>query len=162
MTDRLEKIDELRRRANVSYEEAKAALEMFNDDMVEALVFLERQKKVNSGCCHEEKNSFGNKIKEMIKKGNNTNFMVKKEEKVVLSIPVTGATIITVVAPYVTVGGLLVAFCTGHRVKFQGEKGECTQANNIFDKVADTVDSVKKDFTTEKKCENHNDNPNNM
>ncbi|EQB88870.1 hypothetical protein M918_22970 [Clostridium sp. BL8] len=45
MTVRLENIDEVRRRANVSYEDAKAALEMCNDDLVEALVYLERQKK---------------------------------------------------------------------------------------------------------------------
>ncbi|MPM67630.1 hypothetical protein SDC9_114554 [bioreactor metagenome] len=141
----------------MSYEEAKAALEICNDDLVEALVYLERQKKINTNTCYGEETSFGTKVKELIKKGNNTKFMVKKKEDVVLSMPVTGATIITVIAPYVTVGGLLVAFFTGHRVKFQGKNGECTGVNSVFDKVANTVDNVKKDFTEEK---NHREETN--
>ncbi|EQB88026.1 hypothetical protein M918_05970 [Clostridium sp. BL8] len=43
-----------------------------------------------------------------------------------------------------------MAFFTGHRVKFQGKNGECTGVNSVFDKVANTVDNVKKDFTEEK------------
>jgi hypothetical protein len=161
MTDRLEKIDELRRRANVGYEDAKAALEMHNDDMVEALVYLERQKKFNSNASYENKPSLWDKFKALVKKGNNSRFMLKKRDNVVLSMPVTAAVIITVIAPYLTVIGLLIAFFTGHRVKFQGEKGECSGVNSIFDKVADTVDNVKKDFTEEKQCENDINNQNN-
>ncbi|WP_017413840.1 DUF4342 domain-containing protein [Clostridium tunisiense] len=162
MTVRLENIDEVRRRANVSYEDAKAALEMCNDDLVEALVYLERQKKFKTNSCCGEETSFGTKVKELIKKGNNTKFMVKKKEDVVLSMPVTGATIITVIAPYVTVGGLLVAFFTGHRIKFQGKNGDCTGVNSVFDKVANTVDNVKKDFTEEKSHREETNQENNI
>ena len=43
----LEQIDFLRERANVSYREAKEALEETGGDIVEALVMLERQNKVS-------------------------------------------------------------------------------------------------------------------
>ena len=43
METTLEKIDEVRKRANVSYGEAKEALESCNGDVVEALIYLEKE-----------------------------------------------------------------------------------------------------------------------
>ena len=40
--DNLEKVDKLRERANVSYEEAKAALEANGWDLLDAMVYLEK------------------------------------------------------------------------------------------------------------------------
>ncbi len=51
----LEQIDLLRKRANVSYEEAKEVLEKFDGDIIEALVYLEKNKKVNEDFCCESK-----------------------------------------------------------------------------------------------------------
>lgn len=42
----LEQVEKLREKANVSYDEAKAALEAANGDMLEALINLEKQGKV--------------------------------------------------------------------------------------------------------------------
>ena len=44
-----EKIEALRAKANVSFEEAKNAMEACNYDMLEAMAYPERQGKVNSG-----------------------------------------------------------------------------------------------------------------
>ena len=44
--DKLEKIDRLRERANVTYEEAKEALEQADDDLLDAMVLLEKAGKV--------------------------------------------------------------------------------------------------------------------
>ena len=43
--DRLEKAERLREHANVSYEEAKAALDQTDGDLLEAMVLLEKQGK---------------------------------------------------------------------------------------------------------------------
>ena len=43
--DQLEKVDKLRERANVSYEEAKEALEASNWDLLDAMVYLEKHGK---------------------------------------------------------------------------------------------------------------------
>lgn len=43
----MEHVEKLRERANVSYTEAKAALDACGDDLLEALLYLERQGKVN-------------------------------------------------------------------------------------------------------------------
>jgi hypothetical protein len=44
----LEQVEKLREKANVSYDEAKAALEATNGDMLEALIYLEKQGKVSA------------------------------------------------------------------------------------------------------------------
>ena len=44
--DTLEKIDRLRERANVTYEEARDALAQSGDDLLDAIVLLEKQGKV--------------------------------------------------------------------------------------------------------------------
>ncbi len=44
--EQLEKVEKLRQRANVSYEEAKEALEASGWDLLDAMVYLEKQGKV--------------------------------------------------------------------------------------------------------------------
>jgi hypothetical protein len=44
----LEQVEKLRERANVSYDEAKAALEATGGDLLEALIYLEKQGKVKA------------------------------------------------------------------------------------------------------------------
>lgn len=48
MAERLEQIERLRQKANVTYEEARSALDAANGDILEALIILERQGKVQS------------------------------------------------------------------------------------------------------------------
>jgi hypothetical protein len=43
----LEQVEDLRKRANVSYEEAKKALEEADGDILEAIIILERQNKID-------------------------------------------------------------------------------------------------------------------
>ena len=42
----LEKVDAIRERINVSYEKAKEALEIAEGDVLEALIYLEKDKKL--------------------------------------------------------------------------------------------------------------------
>lgn len=144
MSVRLENIDELRRRANVSYEDAKEALEKCNDDIVEALVYLEKQNKIKPNQNTSEKCSFWSKVKAVIRKGNNTKFIIRKKDNVVVSMPVTAAVIIGLLAFHITAIVLIILLLTGHRIKFEGKNGECKQVNDILDKVSNSVDSVKK------------------
>ena len=53
--DRFEKIEQLRARADVSYEEAKTALEQANDDLVDAILILEKQGKIRNPQAEAEK-----------------------------------------------------------------------------------------------------------
>ena len=44
--DNFEKVEKLREKANVTYEEAKTALENSNWDMLDAMIYLEKNGKV--------------------------------------------------------------------------------------------------------------------
>ena len=58
-----EKVEKLRERANVSYEEAKNALERSNGDMLDAMILLERESnisrcvRINSGYTGENEST---------------------------------------------------------------------------------------------------------
>ncbi len=46
--DTFEKVEKLREKANVTFEEAKAALEEANGDLLDAMILLERQGKADA------------------------------------------------------------------------------------------------------------------
>lgn len=149
MTTKLEQIDLLRKRANVTYEEAADALEKCNNDMVEALIYLERNHKVRAQAGNRSEEGYGiiRAIKNLIKKGNRTKFAISKRGQVVLGIPVTAAVIITLIAPYLTLAGLIIALFTDHRLQFIKENGEDMEVNKVFDKAAVVVNDVKNKLT---------------
>lgn len=147
MNATLEKIDEVRKRANVSYGVAKEALESCNGDVVEAIIYLENQKKSTGTKVKydgDKAASFFNKLGELIEKGNRTRIVISRNEEVLISIPVTIAILITVLAPYVTVVGLLIALFTGHRVKVQGSGENCDKVNEELNKVSKVVEDIGK------------------
>lgn len=47
--ENFEKVEALRKKANVSFEDAKEAMEACNYDMLDAIVYLEKKGKVNEG-----------------------------------------------------------------------------------------------------------------
>lgn len=146
---KIEQIDQLRERAHVSYEEAKEALEKCNEDIVEALIYLEKNQKIKAqtGCTAKSGSDFGNAVKNIIHKGNSTKLVISKGEKEVMRTPVTLAAVITVVAPYLAVGGAAVGLFTGYKAKFVKKDGSEPEVNKVVNKVSDAVDAAKKKFT---------------
>ena len=120
-----ETVEELVRRAHVTYAEAKDALETCDWDITEAIILLEKQGKLNSDNRNftSGSNSFAGSsssssgsgfsfdkekfkktasdcaegIRETVDKGNKTYFEIMKDGRVCVSIPVTAAVIIGIV-----------------------------------------------------------------
>lgn len=141
----LEQIDVLRQRANVSYEEAKEALEKSNGDMVEAMIYLEKNNKVKKGHCHSHchgENGFINTVKNLVKKGQETKFVMKKDDKTVIDVPVNALVLTTAVAAPVTIGGVVVGLFTNHKIKFVKPDGGDMEVNKVFDKVSSAVSNI--------------------
>lgn len=150
MSINLEQIDLLRERTGVSYNDAKEALEKTNYDLVEALVYIEKThniKTTKKACCDSD---IIPRLKSLIKKGNETRFIVKKKENVVMNLPVTIAGITTIVAFPVAVTGALLALVTNHKFKLEKADGEDVKANIIFDKMSSAVNNVKDEFSQQK------------
>lgn len=139
----LEQIDELRRRANVGYEEAKDALERCNGDIVEALIYLERNNKAKGGSYNNSGYGFMESVKKLVKQGQETRFVIRKKENTVLNVPVNAVLLTTVVMPPLTVVGGAAALFTGHRIRFERPSGCDMEINRVMDKVADAADNMK-------------------
>ncbi|MDT8716794.1 DUF4342 domain-containing protein [Clostridium sp. 19966] len=146
MSTMLESIDELRKRTNVSYEDAKEALEKSNGDIVEAIVYLEKQNKIKNPQETTKDYSLWTSIKGIITKGNTTKFIIKKKEDIRLNISVTLAVILAIIAPHAAVLSILLAFITGHKIRFQGKENEYEKLNKSLTKISDSISSTGKDL----------------
>ncbi|MFW5979767.1 MAG: DUF4342 domain-containing protein [Halanaerobiales bacterium] len=120
--DKLEKIDLIKERFNVSYEEADIALEESDGDLVSALISLENQKQEKD---REDKTEYKvkgqeliEKIKELIKKGNIKKITVRNEQgETVLEIPVTAGVVGLVLFPYIGILAGLAAMLKEYKLE---------------------------------------------
>lgn len=145
----LEKIDELRERTQLSYKEAKEVLEKFDGDVVEALIYLEDENK--TGKINKTVDSVIDTVKELIRAGNVNKIILKKDDEVMMNIPVTIGAIGAYLAPTLTIlsfTGALVTKCSLEVIKEDGQVINITNfADETFDKVKrvaeDTFEKVK-------------------
>ncbi|NLW08158.1 MAG: DUF4342 domain-containing protein [Clostridia bacterium] len=86
----LEKIDELRKRLNLSYREAREALQQANGDLLEALIQKETANKKDVQSELEKWSStLVEKVRTILHQGNVTRIKIKKEGKTVAELPAT-------------------------------------------------------------------------
>ncbi len=127
----IEKIDIVVSRTNASYKLAKEALEKTNGDVVEAIVLLEEEE--NSEDLSKKGEDLVDKIKEMIKEGNVTKIIVKKDDKIILNIPVTLAAAGAIIAVQAALLGLGLALLTKCTIEIVKEDGEVVSINDSID-----------------------------
>ncbi len=153
MSINLEQIDELRKRANVSYEDAKNALEQNSGDLIAALVYLEKQNKIKPEEIPSRESKFFKTVKKLIKKGNETKIIVKKDDNVVLNISVTLGIIISIAVTPLTIVAIILALVTNHKIRIQKKNSEDLEVNKVFDKMSLAINKVTTKITEEMKTE---------
>lgn len=131
----LEQIDLIMQRANVSYAEAKAALEQTNGDILEALLLLEQGEKIKTQ--KAPVHHTGEKINSFINKLNATSFIMKKGERTFVDVPLSVAIITIILCFHVSVVTLVLSLIFGIKIKIKGE-------NEIAEKINSTLDSFNK------------------
>lgn len=167
----LEKIDIIRERVDATYEEAKEALEACNGNIVDALIYIEKSRRSAKDEVYTSKDEFITWLKDLVKKGNVTRIKIKKDDKVVVDIPVTAgiaAGIFTAIAWAPLLGiGFLTAVFTKVTVEITKDDGSVeivnkiikTTANDIKEKVSDIASDVKEKIKVKKnKDEEDQDN----
>ena len=137
----LEKIELVKDRTGVTYAEAKEALETAEGSVVDAIIAIE--ETVNSG---KKGRGFGKKgealfgsLKKLIKKGNVARIQVKRDEELVLNVPVNAGIVGAVIAPIASVIGVVAAFgfkCTIEVIKEDGT------IIDVSDAVTDAMGTV--------------------
>ena len=131
----LEQIDLIMQRANVSYAEAKEALEQCNGDVVEALLYLEKAERIQPQ--NQSTASSGDKVTSVINKLNATKFIMKKKERTYVNVPLSVALIAIILCFHVSIIGSVIALILGVRISIIGE-------NDIANKINSTIDEFKR------------------
>lgn len=135
--DHLEMTEQLRGKANVSYEEARDALEQNGWDMLEAMVVLEKQGRINDGAREEKKmddqkaangrkasenlEKVGGLISRLVEKGNRNRLEVRRDGAPLFSMPLTVLVLAGLLAFWLIFPGMLVGWLFGWRYSLQGQ-----------------------------------------
>lgn len=177
--DQFEKVEKLMERANVSYAEAKDALETANWDLLDAMIVLEQRGKTvapeagsfstsykeQTGYNYSQteettrrvnstKKPFWEKVKELFKKSDENHFIVEHKDKKIMELPIW-LTIIILLATWEFIWVLIVIslFCNC-RYRFAGP-AKMETANSAMDAVENAAESIKSSFRS-----NDNNNSN--
>jgi hypothetical protein len=150
----LEKIDIIKERTGVSYTDAKEALEECDGNVVNALIYIEAKQskasKFNMEEMYTTKDEFMAWVKDVLRKGNVTRVKIKKDETVVVDIPVNAgiaAGIFGLIYPALIGIGVLTAVLTKVTIEITKEDGTVEVVNTI---IKNTVDEVKERFNDKK------------
>lgn len=85
--DELKKVDQIRQRVNVSFKEAKEALDIVEGDVVQAIIYLEEKQDKWDKKFQDHGNRLIVEIKEIFRKGNVTKIKIKRENETLVEIP---------------------------------------------------------------------------
>jgi NACalpha-BTF3-like transcription factor len=165
----LEKIDIIRERSGVTYAEAKEALEKTDGNVVDALIYIENNKKSSMDGIYTSKDEFIEWLKDIIKKGNVNRIKIKKDEKVLVDIPVNAgiaATLTALVWPPLLAIGLLTAVFTKITVEIVRDDGSVEIVNKIIKstvkdmkgKAQDAFSSIKDKFSSKSDAKDEDNN----
>ncbi|MCM1991494.1 DUF4342 domain-containing protein [Oceanirhabdus seepicola] len=137
----LEQIDLLRKRANVSYSEAKEALEINDGDIVNALAYLEQQKKIKGKPFQDSTTNLVDTIKKLIQKGFEIRLLVSKEDRMKLDISLNLLILALIVATPITLIATALSLLTKHTLRFSRRGNEDFTINKTITKISDTINS---------------------
>lgn len=126
----LEQIDLLMKRADVSYTDAKEALEHTNGDILEALLWLEQNNKVKNS----SNSDFTVKAGNFIDKLNKTRFKMFRRETTYVNIPLSVALILIIPTFYISIAALLISLIMGIKIELEGDNDIAQKVNSSIDK----------------------------
>lgn len=155
----LEKVDMVKDRMYVTYAEAKEALEKNDGDVLDAIVYLEQKIKAESVDNNESAeevretcetvDDFKVWLKDLINKGNVNRIKIKKDDKVLIDIPVNAgiaAGVIAAVIPQLLVIGVITAVATKLTIEITKDDGTVEVVNKVVKDVAEDVSKKTKDI----------------
>ncbi|WP_238915194.1 DUF4342 domain-containing protein [Clostridium sp. YIM B02555] len=154
----LEKVDVVRERTGVSYEKAKEALEKSEGEVLDAIIYIEKTEGLSG---NEKSSDDVNKsavsveelkawFKQTIDKGNVTRIKIKKDDNVLVDIPVNAgiaAGVVAIVIPPILAAGVIAAIATQITIEITREDGSVEVVNKYVSEVAVNVKNKASDFS---------------
>ncbi|CCC58161.1 DUF4342 domain-containing protein [Caloramator australicus] len=153
----LEKIDILRQRTGIGYAEAKEILEKHNGNVIDSLIYIEQNQKKLGAQISEFSNDLVETIREIIRKGNVTRIKVKKDDRVLVDIPVTAgiaAGALSLFSPALIAVGAIAAVVSKIKIEIERPDGRIEvvedlvkeKVEEVKENIKDTVDDFKNTF----------------
>ena len=136
--DELEKIDLIKERMGVTYQEAKAALDLNEADVVQALIYLEKQNKKWDEKINSKGKKLADQINDIIKKGNVTKVRLKKGDRVIFEIPATlgvvgvGGALLSPLLAILGVVGTVAALVNHYKLEIVRPDGKVEEQDLTF------------------------------
>lgn len=171
--ERNEMIEIVIAKANINREEAIEVLEQFNWDVVDSIVYLERQGKVENNETttiievkeeYQEKQENNKKREEsyggigtiigrifkgmgkVIKKANENFFEIRKDNEKPMRISLIIAILLLIFLSVPTIILLVLGLFCGYRYSLSGSYMKYDGVNDVFEKASESADNIKRDF----------------
>lgn len=132
----LEQVDQLRKRTNCSYEEAKELLEKHNGDVLEAIVDFEKNRKGKdysytkgydtyrgNTASSNNRGDFWKQVREVIQLGFDNRIVMEDAKGVLLNIPVNIMLLLIIFIPYIIIPVLVLLLILGYKISVRKTKG---------------------------------------
>ena len=166
-----EMVELLREKANISYEEAKTALELANWDLLDAMLVLEREGKVSSSGgsystkdeevkddeCRQKKHCngeglrgtlrwLGRTLAKLIRIGNENSLVVWRKGEELFSLPVTVCVVLLMCSVGTVLFALAIGLFCGLRYSFRGPNLGKESINSAMNRAAEAAETVKEEI----------------
>ena len=165
-----EMVELLRQKADITYEEAKTALELANWDLLDAMLVLEREGKVSSsGGSYSTKDEevrdegkekkhcngeglrgtlrwLGQTLAKLICIGNENFLVVSRRGKELFALPVTVCVVLLMCSVGTVLFAMAVGLFCGLRYSFRGPNLGKESINSAMNRAADAAETVKEEI----------------
>lgn len=168
----INKIEKLRNKFNISYEEAREALQVTEGNMLDAVVYLENKgiiEKPNEGIYYTNKyKSNSNDNKESLKKENvkekhkpkgffelicqfidrcnNIFFKINKNNRTIIKLPLTVIILLVTFTFGTIVTLIIVGLFFDIEFEVEGENMDINKINTFLKNISNSVKKIKKDL----------------
>jgi len=136
----LEQVDQMRKRTNCSYEEAKFFLEKHNGNVLEAIVDFERTKNSTKNVSYSSSrhgNDFWQSVAGLIRKGFETRVIIEdRNNNAFVSMPVNIMLLFMIFASYIVIPALLILLLLGYKLTIRKSAGEVVNISSLVQEAA--------------------------
>jgi hypothetical protein len=154
MFDDLKKVDEIIKRTNCGYEEAREALLKSEGDLLGAIIDVERKKSTEEKLKAKSEDVI-DEIKKAIVDANAAKLVVKKGDETLINIPVSAGIIGAVLAPLFSVAGITAAMVSNYEFDVYTKDGKQINLNNKLEeslsKIDKSISKIKDELNMKKK-----------
>lgn len=121
----LEKIELVKDRTGVTYKEAKEALEAADGNVVDAIISIEDtiDEQTSTKKIGMQSEALVDKMKEIVKRGNVTRIIIRKDGEKIMNVPVNAGVLGAVIAPWGMIAAALVALGTKCEIELLKKDG---------------------------------------